>query len=82
MSEEKCLATFASIHNVLKTEDRLKEDNIWCDIMPLPRTISTSCGMGLVFFHKDIDKINFTGDSSIQHIYKIEKGSYVVMGDG
>jgi hypothetical protein len=77
MTGEKCLATFTSIHNVLKAEETLAEDNIWCDIMPLPRNISTSCGMGLVFFYKDLDKIKFTSDNSgIKNIYKIENGAY------
>jgi len=46
---KKCVALFKSIHEVLKIEEILQKENIYCDIIPLPRDISKSCGMGIVF---------------------------------
>jgi len=41
----------------MKVEEILSENNISVDIMPLPRKISDSCGIGLVFPKEELDKV-------------------------
>ncbi|MEW5767663.1 MAG: DUF3343 domain-containing protein [bacterium] len=47
MSE--CLVTFSSTHYALKAEKVLKENRLQVVPMPVPREISSSCGLCLSF---------------------------------
>ncbi|MDI6794543.1 MAG: DUF3343 domain-containing protein [bacterium] len=47
MSE--CLITFSSTHYALKAEKVLKEHRLQVVPMPMPREISSSCGLSLSF---------------------------------
>ncbi len=38
---------FDSIHYVLKAEKILKKEGISCELIPVPREISSDCGMAL-----------------------------------
>lgn len=42
------LFTFVSVHHALKAEKLLQAKGIELDIIPTPRSISTSCGMSIV----------------------------------
>jgi hypothetical protein len=44
----KLYLVFASIHYVLAAEERLQNAGIDCDLRPIPRQISSDCGMCLV----------------------------------
>jgi len=41
------LLIFENIHNVMIAEDTLKKDKISCGLVPIPKEISTECGMAL-----------------------------------
>ncbi len=78
----KCVAIFKSIHEVLKIEEILQKENIYCDIIPLPRDISKSCGMGIVFNCNDQEKItDRSGEYTveIQHLYRLHEGRFQLM---
>jgi len=79
---KKCVALFKSIHDVLKIEEILQKENIFCDIIPLPRDISKSCGMGIVFNCNDRKKItDKSGEHNveIQHLYRLHEGQFQLM---
>ena len=48
---------FHSIHNVMLAEELLLKAGVPIDIMPVPREISSDCGMCLACHLKDLDKI-------------------------
>jgi len=52
----RVLLTFASIHYVLKAEKLLKAQGIPLDMVPVPKEISSDCGMALVLPEKDLSK--------------------------
>lgn len=48
---------FHSIHNVMLAEELLLKMGIPIDMIPVPREISSDCGMCLACHHKDLNKI-------------------------
>jgi hypothetical protein len=82
MKNEKCVALFKSIHEVLKVEEILQKEDIYCDIIPLPRNISKSCGMGVVFICNDLKKIkDKSAENNIepQYFYRLQEGQFQIM---
>ncbi|ASS37437.1 DUF3343 domain-containing protein [Mogibacterium pumilum] len=75
MTEEYYLYTFESTHGAIATEKLLKP--LGCTIMPVPRHISTSCGISVrVTVDKfDISKETFLGNTDLlpdeYHVYHI-----------
>ena len=48
---------FHSIHNVMLAEELLLKAEITVDMIPVPREISSDCGMSLACCLTDLDKI-------------------------
>ncbi len=75
MTEEYYLYTFESTHGAIATEKLLKP--LGCTIMPVPRHISTSCGISVrVTVDKfDSSKETFLGGTDLSpceyHVYHI-----------
>jgi hypothetical protein len=46
---ERCALVLSSIHWVIRAETLLKQQSFWVDIIPIPREISSECGMALEF---------------------------------
>ncbi len=46
-AECKTIFIFDSIHYVLKAEKVLKKEYIPCELIPIPREVSSDCGMAL-----------------------------------
>ena len=44
---ERCLLVFQSIHQVMKAEKLLKTEGIEIDLIPMPREISSDCGVAV-----------------------------------
>jgi len=79
VNEAVCVATFRSVHHVIKGESLLKEREIWTDMVPNPRTVSTDCGMALVFRLRDIEMVKCIlreGAMEPVHIFLRREGSY------
>jgi hypothetical protein len=53
----KTLLTFASIHYVLKAEKILKARGISTDMIPVPKEISSDCGMALLVEEGDLPSV-------------------------
>lgn len=52
-----CVVILFSIHFVLKAEKILKKNNINHDIIPVPREISSDCGMAVEFACHDKERV-------------------------
>lgn len=51
---KEIILIFDSTHGTLQAERILKENKIRNRIVPKPREISASCGVGLIVFEKDV----------------------------
>ena len=49
--------TFKSVSYAMKMEACLKEYDIQYKVIPVPRSISSSCGLCLRFYKDDMDKL-------------------------
>ena len=46
-SGKHVVLTFDSIHDVIKAEKIIVRHEIWCDLIPTPRELSSDCGMSI-----------------------------------
>jgi len=46
-SETRCLFVFRSVHHVMKAEKLLKNRGFKIDLIPMPREISSDCGVAI-----------------------------------
>ena len=49
------IALFDSIHHVLAAEDAFRQRGVWCDLTPVPRSLSANCGMAVEFRGCDLE---------------------------
>jgi len=61
---------FPTIHDVLKTEKRLKAENIGYELVPVPRNLSSDCGVCIKT--KDITIIAKLGDIKVESCYEFD----------
>ena len=59
----KCVIVFESVHRVMKAEKLLKEKGIKVDVIPVPREISSDCGVA----------IELSGDSEAEALSILEE---------
>ncbi len=59
-----CVMLFASIHDVMAAEHVLKSRDLWCDMIPTPRQLSSDCGMVSLscFWPPNVDWNRFAGE--------------------
>ena len=48
---------FDSIHYCLAAERAFKSRGVWCDVVPVPRDLSSDCGMAVEFRRADLDAV-------------------------
>lgn len=53
MTTTHCFATFFSTHQALRLEKVGKEQNLEIKMVPVPREISSSCGLACRFIYED-----------------------------
>jgi hypothetical protein len=53
-----CVVILFSIHFVLKAEKLFKKQGISHDVIPVPREISSDCGMAVEFSCREIEKVS------------------------
>jgi hypothetical protein len=78
--DERCAAVFESIHFVIKGEKILKGAGLAADVVPIPREISSDCGMALVFACRDRDRVEqlFGGEGlKVVGLYGLRRGQYL-----
>ena len=54
---EQCVGIFSSIHFVLKAEKVLKKSGIGVETIPVPRKISSDCGIAISFSREDLEQV-------------------------
>ncbi len=81
---DRCAALLENIHQVMKAEDLLNGKNIFCDLVPVPREISSDCGMAVVVNRVDIETLEellSSGGIKIQALFQYDEGEYVKIYD-
>lgn len=68
------MAIFFTHSGAIKFDRRLKASNINCELMPVPRKLSSNCGIGAKFLCTD----NFIEliDEEVEKIFVIENNKY------
>lgn len=57
---EYCVATFPSVHDALQFEKTLKEAGLKLQLIPVPREISSSCGIAAKFSPEHLSEFEKT----------------------
>lgn len=71
---DEYVALFFTHSGAIKFNRKLKTIKIECELMPVPRQLSSNCGIGAKFtFDKDIVDLV---DEEIEKIFIIENGEY------
>ncbi len=86
MINQSCVIILFSIHFVLKAEKLLLANNIKIDVIPVPRSISSDCGMAIEFPCEEIKKVQellLQDNIDIARIYRRqESGVFVGLQGG
>jgi len=56
-AERRWIVLFDSMHYVLAAESAFKEHGVRCDLVPVPRSLSSDCGMAIEFPESDVDAV-------------------------
>ncbi len=78
-TEERCAAVLEAIHYVIKGEKILKTAGLRIDVIPVPREVSSDCGMALEFSCRNRDRVEqLLADEGVTvvGIYALRKGQY------
>jgi hypothetical protein len=62
----------------IKLERALRKKNIPCELMPVPRKLSSSCGICAVTETKE-DFSSFADDEHVESIYEIKGSEYFLL---
>ena len=55
--ESYCVILFDSIHDVLAAQEVFREHDVWHDLVPVPRDLSSDCGMAIEFRPGDLKTV-------------------------
>jgi hypothetical protein len=55
--EDRWIILFRSIHHVIAAEGVFQERGVWCDMAPVPRSLSSDCGMAIEFRTSDLERV-------------------------
>ncbi|WP_061996673.1 DUF3343 domain-containing protein [Clostridium sp. ATCC 25772] len=73
------LATFFTHSGAIKFKRYLTKNNIENEALPVPRKVSSNCGIGVKFlYEKNIEKIY---DEDIEKIFKVKEKGYELFKD-
>ncbi len=73
---QNCYITFSSIHQAIRAEKLLEKKRYAYKMVPVPRSISSSCGSALQCTCQDITALgNFLGDKNIEieGLYRVKE---------
>lgn len=71
------IALFYTHSGAIKYDEFLKKSGITGNLLPVPRKLSSNCGIG-ARFHYD-GQINLIISEDIEKLYEIEEGKYVLI---
>jgi len=77
--EERCVVVLETIHYVIKGEKILKKAGIGIDVIPVPREISSDCGMAIEFSCLGRDRVEQLLSQkgiTVLGLYLLKKGQY------
>ncbi|TCO72691.1 uncharacterized protein DUF3343 [Marinisporobacter balticus] len=71
------MAIFFTHSGAIKFDRNAKRKNISCELMPVPRKLSSNCGIGAKFFYDG----NFEDliDEEIEKIFKINEQEHILV---
>ncbi len=78
--ERDAVLIFHSIHKVMKAEKALKGANLDVRLMPVPRQLSSDCGLSIAFYLKDRDAVETAlheATCPFEELHVLEDGRYV-----
>ncbi len=75
---ERCIGIFSSIHFVLKAEKVLKKSGLEVETIPVPRKISSDCGIARSFLAESIERVK----ELLEHKKCRIEGIYTLSDDG
>jgi hypothetical protein len=75
---DRCIGIFSSIHFVLKAEKVLKKDGLTVETVPVPRRISSDCGIAVSFLANDISRVKKLLEEKKVRL----EGIYILSHDG
>jgi hypothetical protein len=73
------VAVLETIHYVIKGEKILKREGLTIDVIPVPRAISSDCGMALEFSYQDRDRVEqLLADEGVVVVglFRLQEGQY------
>ncbi len=77
MPAHKLLLLFHSIHDVLRAEKLLKGHSVANELIPVPRNLSSDCGMSIAL-EGDLEEVaGFLGDVQTAGIYTYDGRDYI-----
>ncbi|QEK13442.1 DUF3343 domain-containing protein [Crassaminicella thermophila] len=71
------IAVFFTHSGAIKFNRKAKKNNIHCELMPVPRKLSSNCGIGAKFSYED-DIANII-DEEIEKIFKVNDKEYILV---
>lgn len=77
--EGRAVIVCESIHDVLALERALHDAELWCDLIPTPRQLSSNCGMALRVRLADdaaIARLRQVGKLRLRGVYREVDGGY------
>lgn len=78
-TEKRCAAVLEAIHYVIKGEKLLKRAGLTIDLIPVPREISSDCGMAIQFPCEQrgpVERLLVEAGITLVGIYVLRKGQY------
>jgi len=78
-NKENGIALFDSIHHVLAAERILREKGIWIDLVPVPRSLTSECGIAIEFHLKKLLPLQeeLASDDQLQYtLYRLVDEGY------
>jgi hypothetical protein len=57
--DKRWIVLFDSIHHVIAAEEAFQQQGVWCDLTPVPRQLSSNCGMAIEFREDDWEAARF-----------------------
>ena len=73
LEHPRWIILFDSIHHVIAAEEVFKQRGAWCDLVPVPRDLSSDCGMAIQFRPHDLPLVReVLGDPRVRarHVYR------------
>lgn len=82
IKEGDCVAIFHSVHQAMKAEKVLKEQQLEILLIPAPRQLSANCGMAIRYpseIHSEVEKILAESGLPVTEVWLMRVGEYQLL---